>query len=297
MHTYGVYTFNGLQFMQTLLLGMSFVQFIQNISVHYPYLTQHGGLFAVYTIPVNNFALALFPLHTVDQSAQPQTLHFRHTSPHIHRQTESFTTMDSSGNKKKNNKKNKNNKKSQPHQIPMITDERFAPAMNDPRFMQAPKKRSKVEIDSRFKQAFTDRNFASSKAPVDKRGKRRSEKDKSKSSLSHYYRLEEDEVKKKVIEEEEDDESEGDSESGSDCEKLKLKTEVEDELESVDEMSDTGTDTDSAFSEEEEAVPEEDVPEIEKETRRLAVVNLDWTEVRVSVLLLFYPLYAILLSV
>ncbi|KAL3844963.1 hypothetical protein ACJIZ3_002366 [Penstemon smallii] len=198
------------------------------------------------------------------------------------------------GSDEKKNKKPRNKKKNSGggrngggapgnDESKMITDERFASAQSDPRFMEAPKRRSKVEIDSRFQRIFTDRSFASSKAPIDKRGKPNIENNKkATSSLSHYYRLQQKEEDKDV-----DDEGDSDDESESD--KLNTILEEEDEeeeggMQSSDESSSTSTtDSDDESVDEEEDTfmqQEENVPEIDKETRRLAVVNLDWSHVR-----------------
>lgn len=83
----------------------------------------------------------------------------------------------------------------------IITDPRFASVHSDPRFQKVPMHKSKVSIDSRFNRMFTDKSFATSSAPVDKRGKRK--KDNSENSLSHYYRIEEDRGKEESEEEEE----------------------------------------------------------------------------------------------
>ncbi|KAL8051900.1 hypothetical protein ABFX02_06G178100 [Erythranthe guttata] len=184
-----------------------------------------------------------------------------------------------------------------------ITDDRFASAQSDPRFMEAPKKRSKVEIDSRFTRVFTDRWFTSSNARIDKRGKPKKNDDKSAASLSHYYRLQQPEEEKKAspIKEEEEEEEDSDAvseshqigdetESESESEKLNEKIEESDDDEdqqSVDESSSTSTGSDSdsdveSVDEEDDDFlqPESNIPIIDKETNRLAVVNLDWSQVR-----------------
>lgn len=97
----------------------------------------------------------------------------------------------------------------------IITDARFSSVHFDPRFREAPKRNSKVVIDSRFDRMFTDKNFASSKAPIDKRGKLR-KNSHSQNPLKHYYHLEEEEnqvekghgLKKVATEEKEEEESE-----------------------------------------------------------------------------------------
>ncbi|KAI3470362.1 hypothetical protein Pfo_027025 [Paulownia fortunei] len=174
----------------------------------------------------------------------------------------------------------------------MITDDRFASAQSDPRFMEAPKRRSKVEIDSRFRRVFTDRSFTSSNAPTDKRGKPKNN-DKAAASLNHYYRLlrKEDENEVSLVNEEDgDSDAESDQighETESESEKLNETPEDdEDDGQSFDESSSTSTtDSDYEYMDEEEEEdafmqPEDNVPEIDTETRRLAIVNLDWSQVR-----------------
>ncbi|XP_006340775.1 pre-rRNA-processing protein ESF1 [Solanum tuberosum] len=195
----------------------------------------------------------------------------------------------------------------------VINDSRFAALHSDPRFREPPQKKSKVTIDSRFNRMFTDKNFASSKAPTDIRGKPR--KSSAKNPLNHYYHIEEEEEeqgekqkrqkeKSKVLESESDDDSEEEeeetkSDSGTSEEEIedhKLKKigavsseseEDEDEEVGSDNSLASTSDSDSddemaeVSSEEEDTfVQKEDVPEIDKETKRLAVVNMDWGRVK-----------------
>ncbi|PON53505.1 NUC [Parasponia andersonii] len=175
----------------------------------------------------------------------------------------------------------------------IITDSRFALVHSDPRFQKVPKRKSKAEIDSRFSRIFTDRSLSSSSAPVDKRGKPK--KQNSENFLRHYYRIEEnkgeneEEEEGETEDEEEEEEEEerkgkelargggeeSDTESSGDSD--------DDEVESWESGSigDTDEDEDEEFHVEYEPEElEEQVPEIEKETRRLAVVNMDWRYVK-----------------
>ncbi|KAK4417480.1 Pre-rRNA-processing protein esf1 [Sesamum alatum] len=185
----------------------------------------------------------------------------------------------------------------------VITDDRFASAQSDPRFLEAPKKRSKVPIDSRFRHVFTHKGFTSSNASVDKRGKP-NKNNKAATSLKHYYRLQQqpdendNENEKSPIDEDEDDESDSDverdqigrhTESETETSSQSLEDDDEndddDDLESLDGSSSTSTtDSDDPYMDEEEEDTfmqlEDNVPEIDEETRRLAVVNLDWSQVR-----------------
>ncbi|KAL3525230.1 hypothetical protein ACH5RR_013602 [Cinchona calisaya] len=161
----------------------------------------------------------------------------------------------------------------------IITDARFASLHSDPRFREPPKHKAKVVIDSRFNRMFTDKNFTTSKARTDKRGKTK-KNDAAARSLKHYYRLEDEEgaeerkFGEKLLESEDFE-----SDSGSEREmvnegRLKL------ESQSEEEESDDSTTSSSDSDEEETFVQEENIPEIDKETRRVAVVNMDWSQVK-----------------
>ncbi|CAN4083479.1 unnamed protein product [Withania somnifera] len=189
----------------------------------------------------------------------------------------------------------------------IINDSRFAALHSDPRFREPPQKKSKVTIDSRFNRMFTDKNFTSSKGPTDIRGRPR--KPSSKNPLNHYYHIQEEEgvekqrkqkEKLKVIESEsdDDDDEESESDSGSSEEEIenkKLKkvfaasseSEEDEEVESDDSLSSTEDSDSDSYSDDEVSSEEkdtfmqkEDVPEIDKETKRLAVVNMDWGRVK-----------------
>ncbi|KAK4394269.1 Pre-rRNA-processing protein esf1 [Sesamum angolense] len=180
----------------------------------------------------------------------------------------------------------------------VITDDRFASAQTDPRFLEAPKKRSKVPIDSRFRHVFTHNSFTSSNASVDKRGKPNNN-NKAAISLKHYYRLQQqpddndNEIQNDNSPVEEDDQSDSDVERDQIGRQTESETETssetleddDDDVESLDGSSSTSTtDSDDQYMDEEEEDTfmqlEDNVPEIDEETRRLAVVNLDWSQVR-----------------
>ncbi|KAG8369515.1 hypothetical protein BUALT_Bualt14G0021600 [Buddleja alternifolia] len=196
----------------------------------------------------------------------------------------------------------------------MITDDRFASAQSDPRFMEAPKRRSKVTIDSRFHRVFTDSSFTASNAPIDKQGKpNNNNKSKSKgaTSLKHYYRQEEEDNKTYPIEEEEeeddDDEGDSDAETGLQTDSDSSETlnnnilDDDDDEQRFDESSSTTDSDDQSMDEDVEEedtfvqLPEDNVPKIDKETRRLAIVNLDWSQVRVrNIVVNYLPLQLLL---
>lgn len=188
-------------------------------------------------------------------------------------------------------KKSKNNNE-------MIDDPRFASVHTDPRFQRVPKRESKVTIDSRFNRMFTDKNFSTSSAPVDKRG--RPKRQKTDSSLRHYYRIEEEDTKDakkkrkdEVLSSEEEEDSkkrkrkeevlsseeEEESESGSE-ELEDLETESDDDAGGSEEEETSSSSSSDEEEEDMENVEVENVPVIEEGTRRLAVVNMDWRHVR-----------------
>ncbi|CAN6889255.1 unnamed protein product [Brassica oleracea] len=192
----------------------------------------------------------------------------------------------------------------------MITDSRFSKAHTDPRFRRLPRRESKVTIDSRFKGVLTDK----ASAPVDKRGKRR-RRGSAKDSLKEYYRIEEDDKKQKQ-KRKEDSEEEGESgDDGSEGEEKLMALEAEeqsseeesdDELKSeekilplelassdkesdensesededvLEEEVDTDVDDEDMYEDDEPEVAEEEIASIQKETHRLAIVNMDWKHV------------------
>ncbi|KAF9618504.1 hypothetical protein IFM89_001905 [Coptis chinensis] len=125
---------------------------------------------------------------------------------------------------------------------------------------------------------FSDKNFATSSSHIDKRGKR---KDKNAvNPLRHYYKIDQQKLQ-----------SHSDSEEEKDLQKKKKKDEVESESEEdeegesessdaeeeLDDVSTASSDSDDVYSDEEE---EEQIPEIQQETHRLAIVNMDWSQVR-----------------
>ncbi|KAI4386828.1 hypothetical protein MLD38_004727 [Melastoma candidum] len=165
-----------------------------------------------------------------------------------------------------------------------VTDERFSSANFDPKFQNVPKQKSKVEIDDRFQRMFTDASFSSSAAPTDKRGRPKKKRgggggESERSLMERYYRIGE-----RKEEEEVEDESHSEEGGVDDVAKFSVSSDDdEDDLErdEPEEDSATTTDTDDESEEDEEGEElEENVPIIDQETSRLAVVNLDWRHVR-----------------
>ncbi|KAL9269154.1 Pre-rRNA-processing protein esf1-like protein [Drosera capensis] len=189
-----------------------------------------------------------------------------------------------------------------------ITDPRFAKVHSDPRFQRLPTKKTKVAIDSRFKELFTDERFKVSSAKVDKRGKRKGTE--TENPFRRYYEVEEEDEEEKVkekvkekmekVKEKEEEEVEDEEESEV-VERLKKTREMseseedDDEEEESDETTTTSSDTDDGEDggvgvdpDDGASDVEEEIKRIEKETHRLAVVNMDWDYVKaVDLLVLF----------
>ncbi|KQK15917.1 pre-rRNA-processing protein ESF1 [Brachypodium distachyon] len=158
-----------------------------------------------------------------------------------------------------------------------MEDERFAAARTDPRFRPIRRKESKVALDPRFSSMLTDPMFDSSEAPVDKRGRRRKKGAKENPMLHYYLNQEEGDEKDKKKEkekligeedgemEEEDQQDEEDSSSSDD----------EEEEEEDDDQYSVGSDIAHYLM-----AQHDDTPMIDKETHRLAVVNMDWDHIK-----------------
>ncbi|KAG6594756.1 hypothetical protein SDJN03_11309, partial [Cucurbita argyrosperma subsp. sororia] len=211
-------------------------------------------------------------------------------------------------------KKNKGNKSKEERNLQssasdnkkIITDPRFSSVHFDPRFQNVPKHKAKVAIDSRFDRMFVDKRFGSSSAQLDKRGKPK--KGKSENPLRHYYKIEEKsekndseedvETEEKVEDVEKEEKIEDvEKEEKVDSESVESDVEVEEknqileleeseseddgEIESDYYTTDTDqSDLDEIYDDETSELPVENIPEIDKETHRLAVVNLDWRHVK-----------------
>ncbi|XP_077220585.1 pre-rRNA-processing ESF1-like protein [Tasmannia lanceolata] len=179
-------------------------------------------------------------------------------------------------NKKKNKMKNKNKGRGKGcAQDNIITDSRFSSLHSDPRFQLPHKHQSKIPIDSRFNRMFSDKNFSSSSA-LDKRGKPK--KENTQNPLLHYYKEEEEEEEEKA--EKLVKNSDSDSES-SESESLSVDEDVNELVgESGSSSTDSDDDGDEIYSEEDVDSDKEDVPLIEGETHRLAIVDMDWSHVK-----------------
>ncbi|XP_068657127.1 pre-rRNA-processing protein esf1 [Aristolochia californica] len=168
----------------------------------------------------------------------------------------------------------------------VITDPRFADVHHDPRFQRMTKQKVKVAIDDRFNRIFTNKNFSSSSAPLDKRGKPR--KNKAENPLLRYYYTEEgektEEDKKVELQKGSTRSSSDESSSGPDSNDSEAP--VSDEFDALESETSSSTSSDEDEDDEglylEEDLPseKEDIPVIEQETHRLALVNMDWSHVK-----------------
>lgn len=175
---------------------------------------------------------------------------------------------------------------------PVVEDERFQSVHYDPIFQNIPKKESKVEVDFRFDRMFTDESFGNrSRAKIDKRGKI---KEKTESHLTRYYVEEKEKKMKKknkaAIEEDkkiENEERESKDEEETDSEEDSESTELEESS-----SSDDDEEYDD-FEDDEEGTINNDITQYllanqgnvtttNEETNRLAIVNLDWDNIKAA---------------
>lgn len=162
----------------------------------------------------------------------------------------------------------------------MVGDPRFASIQTDPRFRLPSKRQTHVKLDKRFAHMLHDQDF-SRNAAVDRYGRKLAHDD-TKKQLEKFYRLDED--------------SEGDEVSADDDE------EVRKELKKVESRSydpardggftDSSSEEESSSDEDEEDEEAEEAEELDfpdkqeanvplgEVSERIAVVNLDWDNVR-----------------
>ncbi|KAG1334305.1 putative pre-rRNA-processing protein ESF1 [Cocos nucifera] len=172
-----------------------------------------------------------------------------------------------------------------------IMDPRFSSAHFDPRFHRMPKRESKVVIDSRFTRMFSDKNFSTFSAPVDKRGKAR--KEKGVNPLLHYYLHQEAEgdEETETKEEETDELREGSPELPRKASSSESELEVsEEDLATSESDESTSTSEEEDYDDDEYSVGSDicqylmadhkDTPMTDKVTYRLAVVNMDWDHIK-----------------
>ena len=157
-----------------------------------------------------------------------------------------------------------------------ISDPRFANVQSDPRY-RLPGKKHKVKVDSRFSQALKDDDF-SRRAKVDRYG-RPLETDAERKRLKRKYEFEDDEI------DDESDEADDDNEVQKELRKVNKTRDVLREGRDSDSSSFSSSEEDSDLEEDEieeaELAPQthSDVP-VGEVSSRLAVVNLDWDNIR-----------------
>lgn len=174
-----------------------------------------------------------------------------------------------------------------------VRDQRFQKVHNDPRFARNSKRKSKLQIDRRFAGALKDERFQSVQGKYDKYGRRIEKKD---NELKKFYRLDEEEEEEEENDDEgkskapsttssDDDNEDADATVSKNSEKISrldyLNRMARGELESGSDSSDFNSE--DSDDEEVGAVAkeeEEDIP-MGDETKRFAVLNCDWTRIRV----------------
>ncbi|KAI1937072.1 pre-rRNA-processing protein esf1 [Ophidiomyces ophidiicola] len=163
----------------------------------------------------------------------------------------------------------------------VITDPRFANIQSDPRYKLPSKKHTRVQVDKRFSRAFHDKDFSKS-AAVDRYG-RRLHRDDTKKQLEKFYRLDEDDVDREIsVDRDEEIQKELRRISREDYDPARqggFSESSSSEESSSDEESEVGETADEA---EEAELPDRqpgDVP-LGEVTERIAIVNLDWDNIR-----------------
>jgi hypothetical protein len=202
--------------------------------------------------------------------------------------------------------------------VGQITDPRFANMQTDPVFRLPSKKSTHVQLDKRFSHMLTDERF-NSKAKVDRYGRRLPGKS-GKKELERLYRADEKpansnkgvppapEVREEDDEEEDADRDEEDQEEDDDEEDdldddeqirkelMRVSGKEEDVIEGVmSSESDSEEESDDELDvedEEEQGIYQEEVIPVGEVTSRLAVVNLDWDNIRAADLMAVFSSFA-----
>lgn len=176
------------------------------------------------------------------------------------------------------------------------SDARFAAIASDPRYRLPSAKHARVNVDKRFSRMFRDDDF-NKKASVDRYGRRVAE-DKGKTDLKRFYRVDGDEEDE---DDDDDDEVDDDGEVAAELQRLEPKgssardyarqggfSDSSSDEDSEDEEADSDDDEDDDEGSDGGAVvrfPDEDrAPEVPlgEVSKRLAVVNLDWDNIRAA---------------
>ncbi|KAL1311845.1 hypothetical protein AAFC00_001920 [Neodothiora populina] len=177
-------------------------------------------------------------------------------------------------------------------------DPRFAAISSDPRYRLPSAKHSRVNVDKRFAGMFKDEDF-SKKASVDRYG-RRLGKGSGKKELEKFYRIEGEKGDREVVgssnegSEDEEEEADDDDEVQAELDRVERKgagvrdfareggfSDSSSDEESSDEDSDDEEDNEAGVVEFPDEQQASEVP-VGEVTNRLAVVNLDWDNIRAA---------------
>ncbi|PYI01856.1 hypothetical protein BO78DRAFT_378184 [Aspergillus sclerotiicarbonarius CBS 121057] len=188
----------------------------------------------------------------------------------------------------------------------VITDPRFANIQTDPRYRLPSKRQTHVKLDKRFAHMLRDKDF-SRNAAVDRFG-RKLARDDTKKQLERFYQLDDD--AKQGENEDEDEDEEGDElEDASVADDEEVLRELK-KVEGYDPARDGGFDESSSeesssdedeeeeefqgFGEEELEYPDKQRAEVPtgEVTDRIAVVNLDWDNIRAEDLMAVFSSFA-----
>lgn len=159
---------------------------------------------------------------------------------------------------------------------PKINDPRFSNIQSDPRY-RLPGKRERFRVDKRFSRALQDEDF-SRRAKVDRYGRQiHSESERQRLKRKYHFEEEEDD--------EESDEPDDDEEVQEELTRIAKTHDPLREGRDADSSSDDSSSEDESedeIDEDEEQIPDaqqRDVP-LGEVTYRLAVVNIDWDNIR-----------------
>ncbi|PLB50410.1 hypothetical protein P170DRAFT_381062 [Aspergillus steynii IBT 23096] len=195
-----------------------------------------------------------------------------------------------------NQKKSKKGGAAKDQADSVIKDPRFSNIQTDPRYRLPSKRQTHVKLDNRFAHMLRDKDF-SRNAAVDRYG-RKLARDDTKKQLERFYQLDE--------QNDEDDDDDDAEVSGEDDEVVLRELQ---KAESYDPARDGGFSSSSSEEESSDEEDEEDEAELGGEeldfpdkqqagiptgdvTKRIAVVNLDWDNIRAEDLMAVFSSFA-----
>ncbi|MCJ1287730.1 pre-rRNA-processing protein esf1 [Xylographa opegraphella] len=190
-----------------------------------------------------------------------------------------------------------------------ITDPRFSNIQTDPRFRLPSRKNTHVKVDKRFSRMLRDERF-SSKAKVDRYG-RRLPKDSGRKELERLYRVddedEDEDVDEGAVDIEVDDKVVDDEVVNDELvsQELRRVRDIHDPARNGGFSESSSDDTSADEDEESEGVGEDEIDVFADEegaqidgvpageiTSRIAVVNLDWDNIRAADLMAVFTSFA-----